>query len=81
MGSPGMVMISPVRATMNPAPADTFRFRTVMVKSSGAPSRDASSLKDYWVFATQMGIFPYPSSVSRSACFFAAGVRAAPLPP
>ena len=38
-GRPGMVMMSPVRATTNPAPADTFTLRTVMVKPLGAPSR------------------------------------------
>ena len=37
-GRPGMVMISPVSATMKPAPAETFRLRTVTVKPSGAPS-------------------------------------------
>ena len=37
-GSPGMVMISPVRATMKPAPAEILRLRTVTSKSVGAPS-------------------------------------------
>ena len=53
-----MVRISPVRATRKPAPAETFRFRTVMLKSSGAPSFVGSSLKLYWVLATQMGRLP-----------------------
>ena len=35
MGRPGMVMISPVRATMKPAPAETFRLRTVTVEAAG----------------------------------------------
>ena len=34
-----MVMMSPVRATRNPAPADTLILRTVMVKPLGAPRR------------------------------------------
>ena len=38
LGRPGMVMISPVRATMKPAPAETFRLRTVTSKPLGAPS-------------------------------------------
>ncbi len=76
-----MVRISPVSATMNPAPAETFRFRTVMLKCSGAPSFAGSSLKLYWVLATQMGRLPYPSAVRRSACFCAAGVSTAPSPP
>ena len=33
LGRPGMVRMSPVRATMNPAPAETFTFRTVRMKS------------------------------------------------
>ena len=32
LGRPGMVRMSPVRATMNPAPAETFTFRTVRMK-------------------------------------------------
>ena len=77
-GNPGMVMISPVRATRKPAPADTFRFRTVTVKPRGAPSREGSSEKLYWVLAMQMGSSPNPSSVSRRACFWAAGVSTTP---
>ena len=38
LGRPGMVMMSPVRTTRKPAPAETFTLRTVMVKPSGAPS-------------------------------------------
>ena len=58
LGSPGIVMMSPVSATMKPAPADTRRLRTVMRKPSGAPSLDWSSVKEYWVFAMQMGRSP-----------------------
>ena len=72
-GRPGMVMISPVRATRKPAPAETFRFRTVTVKPSGAPSRAGSSEKEYCVLATHTGILSKPRAVSFSACFFAAG--------
>ena len=54
-GRPGMVMMSPVSATMKPAPAEIFRLRTVTSKSSGAPRRFWSSEKEYWVFATQIG--------------------------
>ena len=57
-GSPGIVMISPVSATMNPAPAEIFRFRTVTSKPVGAPSFVWSSVRDYCVFATQIGQFP-----------------------
>ena len=69
-----MVMISPVRATMKPAPAETFRLRTVTSKPLGAPSRVWSSEKEYWVLAMQMGRSPKPRSVSCWACFLALAV-------
>ena len=75
-----MVMMSPVRATRKPAPADTFTFRTVTVKPLGAPSRPGSSEKEYWVLAMQMGRSPKPRSVSCFTCFLAAGVRTTPSP-
>ena len=75
-----MVMMSPVRATRNPAPADTLRLRTVTVKPSGAPSRLWLSEKEYWVLAMQMGRSPKPRAVSSAACFLAAGVRTTPSP-
>lgn len=49
LGKPGMVIISPVMATMNPAPAETFKLRTVITNPSGAPKRAALSEKEYWV--------------------------------
>ena len=58
LGRPGMVMMSPVRATMKPAPAEILRLRTVTVKPVGAPSLVGSSVKEYWVLATQMGSLP-----------------------
>ena len=75
-----MVMMSPVRATMKPAPAETFRFRTVTVKPLGAPSRLASSEKLYWVLAMQMGRLPKPRSVSCFTCFLALAVSTTPSP-
>ena len=62
---------------MNPAPALTFRLRTVTVKSLGAPGRAGSSDRDYWVLAMHTGRSPKPSSVSRFSCFWAAGVSTA----
>ena len=79
-GKPGIVMISPVSATMKPAPADTLRFLTVTSKSDGAPTLVASSEKLYCVFATQTGILSNPRSVSCLACFAAAGVSTALFP-
>ena len=75
-----MVMMSPVSATMKPAPAETLRLRTVTVKPSGAPSSFWSSEKEYCVLAMQIGYSPKPSSVSCCACFFAAGVSVTPTP-
>jgi len=37
-GSPGIVMMLPVSATTNPAPADSLSSRTVILKFSGLPS-------------------------------------------
>ena len=71
-------MMSPVSATTNPAPADTFTWRTVMSKSRGAPSFDASSLKEYYVFAMHTGMPPNPSASSCASSFFAAGVKTTP---
>ena len=73
-----MVMMSPVRATRNPAPAETFRFRTVMVKSRGAPSLAASSEKLYWVLAMQMGSLSKPRVSSSFICFRALAVSSTP---
>ena len=47
LGRPGMVMMSPVRATKKLAPAETFTFLMVTVKPSGAPSLLGSSEKLY----------------------------------
>ena len=47
LGRPGIVIISPGRATMNPAPAEIFRFRTVTSKSVGAPSSYSLSVRLY----------------------------------
>ena len=80
LGRPGMVRISPVRATRKPAPAETLIFRTVTVKFSGAPRSLGSSEKEYWVLAMQMGYWPKPCSVSCLACFLALGVRTTSLP-
>ena len=63
------------------APAETFRLRTVMSKSFGAPSFFGSSVRLYCVFAIQIGALPNPRSVSCFTCFWAAAVSTALLPP
>ena len=51
LGKPGMVIISPVRATRKPAPAFTFRFRTVMRKPRGAPEGFTVTVRELKVSA------------------------------
>ena len=53
-----VVIMSPVKATINPAPADNLTSLTVTVKSSGAPVFLGSSEKLYWVFAIHTGQSP-----------------------
>ena len=50
-----MVIMVPVRATMKPAPAATLRLLILTVKSFGVPIFLASSEKEYWVLAIQIG--------------------------
>ena len=58
LGRPGIVMISPQIITINSAPAESFTSRTLMECPLGAPRNAASVLKEYCVFATQIGKFP-----------------------
>ena len=76
-----MVMMSPVKATMKPAPAETLSFLMVTVKSLGAPIRLALSEKEYWVLAIQIGSWPKPRSSNSLSSRLAAGVRLMPAPP
>ena len=69
--SPGIVIISPVRATINPAPDERFTSFTVILKFSGLPSLVGSSESEYCVFATHTGILSNPS-FSISAIAFSA---------
>ena len=58
LGRPGIVMSAPQMTTTKPAPADRRTSRTLSGKSSGAPSRPASSLNEYCVLAMQTGNLP-----------------------
>ena len=49
-GNPGMTIISPVRATINPAPADTRTSLTERSKSVGQHNSSGLSDKEHWVF-------------------------------
>ena len=63
-GRPGMVIMSPQIATTNSAPAESRSSRTGTSWPSGAPLREGSVEKLYWVFAMQTGKWPYPPSCS-----------------
>ena len=58
LGRPGIVMIEPQITTTKPAPAESRTSRTFIVNPSGAPSKEASSLKEYCVLAMQTGSLP-----------------------
>jgi hypothetical protein len=64
-GRPGMVMISPVIATTNSAPAESRSSRTGTVWPVGAPRLFGSVENEYWVLAMQIGSLPKPPA-SRS---------------
>src|SRR5699024_11308700 len=71
LGSPGMVMTSPVRTTLKPAPVRGRISRTCSVWPSGAPSSVGSSEKEYCVLEITTGMVSQPLSFrvckSRSA--------------
>ncbi len=50
-----MVITAPVNATMNPAPVLGISSRTCTRNPLGAPSLEASSVKEYWVLAMHTG--------------------------
>ena len=58
LGRPGIVMISPVTSTTNPAPAASRTSRTATVCPEGAPRCEGSVENDDWVLAMQIGRWP-----------------------
>ena len=64
-GRPGMVTISPVRATTKPAPAAGHTSLIVMWKPEGRPRIVGSSVSEYCVFAIQTGVCPNPADSAR----------------
>jgi len=62
LGRPGIVMMSPVIATINPAPLESFISLTVMTNPCGLPKRVGSSEREYCVLATHMGSLSILSS-------------------
>ena len=74
-GSPGIVMMSPVRATTNPAPFEILTFLTVSSKSFGAPRSFGSSESEYCVFAIHTGTLSIPFSTILFIEFFASFVK------
>ena len=55
---PGIVITSPVRTTIKPAPAAMRQLRIVILKPLGRPKSAGSSEKEYWVLAMQIGRLP-----------------------
>ena len=80
LGRPGMVMMSPVRATRNPAPADTLILRTVMVKPPGRPEGWRYREKGVLGLGHADGQEPKPSSVSSRRLLLGGGVEHPPSP-
>ena len=66
-------MMSPQIATTNPAPAEPDTSLIVMRKPFGLPSRVASSVSEYCVFAMHTGVPPRPIDVRYSIARSAAG--------
>ena len=79
--SPGIVIIEPVMATINPAPADTYISLTVISKSLGLPSFVASSESEYCVFAIHIGSSEYPCLLRLFISFSTFNVYLTPLAP
>ena len=74
-------MTAPVKATTKPAPAFTYTSLIWIVKFSGRPSNVASSDREYWFFAIQIGRFPNPILSILASCFSAAGAYSTELAP
>src|SRR5699024_7280062 len=61
-GHPGIVIISPVNATIKPAPVFVNISRIVISNSVGAPNFVGSSVNEYCVLATHTGYLSQPFS-------------------
>ena len=59
-GSPGIVIISPLKATINPAPIDGFKSRIVIVNPFGLANNFGLSDNEYCVLAIQIGKLSQP---------------------
>ena len=60
LGSPGMVIMLPVIATINPAPEESLISRIVTLNPSGRPKSEGLSDKEYWVLAIHIGSLSIP---------------------
>ena len=63
-GRPGAAIMSPVIATIKPAPALQRNSRTFSSKLRGAPSNDGLAEKEYCVLDTQTGNLSQPRATS-----------------
>ncbi len=74
-------MIAPVTATMKPAPALRVISLIVILKPVGLPSFVWSSVREYCVFAIQIGSLPYPSFSRLAISLLAAAEKSTPSAP
>ena len=70
-GKPGMVITSPVKATIKPAPNFGTTSRIVISKFSGAPKAFGFSEKLYYVLAIQIGNLSQPFFTIWAICVLA----------
>ena len=79
--SPGMVIMSPQRATIQPAPVYGRRSRIGTVNPVGAFFRAGSCESERCVFAIQTGRRASSESAHSAAFFFAGGSSSTPSAP
>ena len=74
-GRPGIVIISPLKATINPAPTDGFKSLIVTVNPSGLANNFGLSDYEYCDFAIQIGNLSHPLLVMAAIWFLACVVN------
>jgi len=72
VGRPGRVVIDPTSGYKNPAPTEARTSRMGRTNPVGAPLMEGSAVKEYWVFAMQMGRLLKPCRLYLSMAVLAA---------
>src|SRR5258707_1139576 len=81
LGRPGISIMFPAIATMNPAPAERDASLMLSVQPEGAPRSLGLSENEYCVFAMQTGSLPKPQSLNCCSLAFALSLKATPAEP